>query len=336
MKEISNTKAISTQDGTKIKIYNSPSYTLEKDLLHFLEHHVTSLDKDWERIKEEISNIPDVRNVDILKRKTSPFLVKFQQENTNFSQLKKKAEYLRSLWELQLDNETNIEEASIAIGNNSQKALYSVLFKNQKAYRIRSGRCKMYPELKINFGKLHSSSENLDSLGKAFNKWFEIKNNYQTWGLISNALNQYMDDDSFGDPSKYLSIIMAIQAFDAIKNNTHNLNWNSYINHYASISWKENISNLLNCDANKLGTYFKEIRNVLAHPNKKAKEKNNGRYWEIVSNGFLLQKAYAYLGGLLVKSILLHLYDISEKDVESHVSDMISYRASWTPIEYDE
>lgn len=112
-------------------------------------------------------------------------------------------------------------------------------------------------------------------------------------------------------------------------------NIDQLISKYADEKWIKEVRKLLQSlpKDKTIGQKISELRNSIAHP--KSAEKDNGKYFAVITDYILMQKIYGYLAGLFIKMVLLHLYNFDKTNLEKYIDRFIKTRSGITRAKYD-
>ena len=263
-------------------------------------------------------------------------VVKIKERSSNLRKYIETENKWRSFFELIIDKPITIKNACIGIEGilddgrkySSQKA---ILFQQYPIPTRKGANWHKY-HLPITIDSFLGKND-LSKLQSPYEKWNKLYDD-KKWKIVINGIksiiynNKLIGNEDFIILISYIETVMNILGYK--KDDIDQL-----ISSYADKKWKDEVSNILK-DLPKdktLGANIKQLRNSIAHP--KSAEKENGKYFAVITDYILMQKIYGYLVGLFIKMVLLHLYKFGETNLAKYIERFINTRSGITSIKYD-
>jgi hypothetical protein len=296
-------------------------------------------DETLQKIKDAVDPIIKSNSSSLVKRKETALAVLFQKEDAVFQDIFRKEEIWRSYWDLIVDHQISVKNIWLytqyssddgAIKYNKRPFLCSFLLPRKQRRKP-----SILGHLSLDFYSFGAQEQNLSVVEKAMNAWLEINEN-PDWIPVIDGIQRILGaNNDLVDSTKYVSLISEIETFlDLLgekKSNPENI-----IELYASSEWKSEFAKL-NFDlpqSKSYGEWASQVRHSITHP-VKTKDKAGGKYRTISSDTFQLQKLYAYIGGLLIKGVLLHIGDLNEDKLEEFIMKFVKSRGSFYPVNFE-
>ena len=173
----------------------------------------------------------------------------------------------------------------------------------------------------------------LSKLQEPYEKWSQLYDD-KKWKVVINGIKSIIYNNKLIGNEDFIILVSYIETVLNILGYKMN-NIDQLISKYADDKWKSEVNNLLKDLPKKgsLGKKISELRNSIAHP--KSAEKENGKYFAIITDEILMQKIYGYLSGLFIKMVLLHLYKFNNENLAKYIARFIQARSGITKVKYD-
>ncbi|MGN7503702.1 MAG: hypothetical protein ACTHPO_12040 [Alphaproteobacteria bacterium] len=291
-----------------------------------------------EQLKKVAKPIIEDGCYSIHRRRENNFVVTLFDGSKGFDSLKEKERIWREFWELIVDHRILIKYVWVytPIPHDGDKVTYLRRPALYSYYRSQGegGKAPILQNYPINIYSFAEKASGLEVVENTINKWFELSQDKKFKPVMCGIRRALDSVHEMVDTTQFVSLISEIETFlditGQMKTDIDNL-----IELYASEDWKESFFKIANNKSDKetLGKWSQGIRNSIVHP-KACQKIAKGKYWEVASDPFHLQKIYAYLSGLYVKAVLLYLGGINTDHIEQYILRFIEVRASYTPIEY--
>lgn len=293
---------------------SSPMNELKEIVTQFLENH-----------KHEIGIRKKPRSVIKIKGRISDIRRYVEIENK-----------WRSFFELIIDKPITIKNACIGvefISDNGQKyKTYKPILFQQYPMPTRRGANWHKFHLPITIDTFLGKND-LSKLQKPYEKWDKLYDD-KKWKIVINGIKSIIYKDKLIGNEDFIILFSYIQTVMNILEYEKD-NIDQLVLKYADKKWKREVNKLLKDLPKKetMGVKISELRNSIAHP--KSAEKNNGKYFNIITNEVLMQKIYGYLSGLFIKMVLLHLYDFNTESLRKYTERFIQSRSGITRVKYE-
>jgi hypothetical protein len=242
----------------------------------------------------------------------------------------------RSFFELLVDKSITIKSSWISVESvyeegKKSKSKKAILFQ-QYPLPVRSGSFGHKPHLPLNIDAF-GEANNLAKLQKPYEKWNQLYED-KKWKRVIDGIKsiiyrkRLINDEDFVILVSYIETVLDLLGYKA-------QNLDELIKNFADSKWKTDVNILLKTlPTNKtMGQNISELRNSMVHP--KSAEKEKGKYFAVVTNQILIQKIYAYLAGLFIKMVLLHLYNFNTKNLQKYLDCFIASRSGIYQLKYD-
>ena len=293
---------------------NSPMKELKKVTAKFLEKH-----------KHEIG---------IRKKTRSIITIKGRFYNPRkYIEIENK---WRSFFELIIDKPITIKNASVGVeyiseGSRKYITQKAILFQQYPIPTHRGANWHKY-HLPITIDSFLGKND-LSKLQEPYEKWSQLYDD-KKWKVVINGIKSIIYNNKLIGNEDFIILVSYIETVLNILGYKMN-NIDQLISKYADDKWKSEVNNLLKDLPKKgsLGKKISELRNSIAHP--KSAEKENGKYFAIITDEILMQKIYGYLSGLFIKMVLLHLYKFNNENLEKYIARFIQARSGITKVKYD-
>ena len=292
----------------------SPMKELKKIIAKFLETH-----------KHEIGIRKKTRSIITIKGRFDNLRKYVEIENK-----------WRSFFELIIDKPITIKNASVGVEyilEDSRKytTQKAILFQQYPIPTQRGANWHKY-HLPITIDSFLGKND-LSKLQEPYERWSQLYDD-KKWNVVINGIksiiynNKLIGNEDFIILVSYIQTVMNILGYK--KDDIDQL-----ILGYGDKKWERDVNNLLKNVPKKgtLGKKISEIRNSIAHP--KSAEKENGKYFAVITDEILMQKIYGYLAGLFIKMVLLHLYAFNSENLEKYIDRFIQARSGITKVKYD-
>lgn len=292
---------------------NSPMNEFKKIVTPFLENH-----------KHEIGIRIKPRSVVKIKGRISDIRRYAEIENK-----------WRSFFELIIDKPITIKNACIGIEcilDDGQKyKIYKPILFQQYPIPTRRGANWHKFHLPITIDTFLGKND-LSKLQKPYEKWDKLHDD-KKWKIVIYGIKSIIYKDKLIRNEDFIILFSYIQTVMNILGYEKD-NMDQFILKYADKKWKNEVNRLLKDLPEKetMGVKISELRNSIAHP--KSAEKNNGKYFNIITNEILMQKIYGYLSSLFIKMVLLHLYDFNTESLGKYTERFIQSRSGITRVKY--
>lgn len=292
----------------------SPMKELKKVIAKFLEKH-----------KHEIGIRKKIRSIITIKGRFDNPRKYIKIENK-----------WRSFFELIIDKPITIKNASIGVEcilEDSRKytTQKAILFQQYPIPTQRGANWHKY-HLPITIDSFLGKND-LSKVQEPYEKWSQLYDD-KKWKVVIKGIKSIIYNNKLIGNEDFIILVSYIETvLNILGYKTNNID--QLITRYADKKWKNEVSNLLKNVPKKgtLGKKISELRNSIAHP--KSAEKENGKYFAIITDEILMQKIYGYLAGLFIKMVLLYLYNFNKENLEKYIKRFIQARSGITKVKYD-
>jgi len=263
----------------------------------------------------------------------------FRRKDTSLDDFVQTEQHWRAFWELIIDHPISVTHSWAYVTYESTDAkprlvglpLLSSYFKPKKE----NHKPRHLPSLPLRMGHLTDGKTDLGQASIIINNWLDI-NDDPKWQPVLDGLKRAISaSDEMIDGSQFVSLRSEIETFlDLIGESQATPD--QLIKVYASDTWISEFEILTENKPKKetFGQWISHLRDSITHP-KTAQKIGKRKYWAEVSDEFKLQKIYAYVSGLLIKAILLHIGIKDHDAIEKFIDQFIKSRASFFPIEFE-
>ena len=337
---ISESKPIKLEEGCTIGMdlssWLEPFYSVEE-----LDTLISASDKtQMEKLKAVAKPIIEDGDFTFFRRTEDNLAVSFAMKNKGFESYRKVEFAWRQFWQFIADQHISIKKAWVCIlgqneENKRQNPSLSALF-SDCGQRLAGKKPPSQHQLPITingFGE-ETSELNLSVIEKPILEWLRISNDKRYKPVLHGIQRAMQGKNKMVELPQYVSLVAEIETFLDLLGE-RNTNVDRLIELYADQEWKDKILELATdkSENETIGQWFHEIRNAIVHP-KSSRDKNKGKYWNVASNPFTTQKAYAHLSGLYLKAILLALGNINPIHIDNYTKQYIRIRSSHKLIEF--
>lgn len=317
-------------------VNTSGTFILSNDAI---DEAIWTLDENASaELKAALQPVFDKHPNAFVNRKKTEFEFIFSRNETDVGLFIDEERKWRAFWELAIDHPISIKHAWVYVnfpddeGNKRliRTPLLASAFKPPK----RQGSPIGYPMLPLNFDALGGNNFDISTIQDIICNWLNI-NQETKWQPVIDGLNRVLSSrDELIDGSRFVSLCSEIETFLDLMGE-EKANPDRMIELYASDEWNEQFAEIAENkpSSQTFGKWIAKIRNSITHP-KTAKMDGNGKYWAIASDPFKLQKVYAFLGGLLIKAVLLSIGINNKAAIDNYIENFIRTRASIFPTEY--
>lgn len=251
--------------------------------------------------------------------------------NSSVFELLEKESIWRNFWETLIDQPISIRKITLnkktkeldGKVETSKSITYLSSLRRPEKIEAEAPNFHALPISSLNFGR----EKCLSKFKISISNWFRI-NDDPKWDFTREGLKRFLKaKEEIIDTTEYVSLISEIEAFLDIRGEI-DTNLDKLISLYASDQWIENFKTDFSLCTSKetIGQWATNIRNMITHPKSlKNRRKNN----EVFKDQIILQKVYAYVGGLLAKAILVYTTNLKEEDIEAYTMRVINDRKSY-------
>ena len=314
-----------------LPLYNADQ--LDNMLCDSYKHQKKSPMKEFKKIVEDFLK---KHEHEIGIRKNSHSVIKIKRKSFDIQKYIEVENRWRSFFELIIDKPIVISKAWISIEDTladgtkyaSQKAL---LFQQYPIPTHKGANWHKY-HLPITIDSFLGKND-LSKLQEPYEKWNQLYED-KKWKIIINGIKSIIYNNKLIGNEDFIILISYIETvLNILGYKTNNID--QLILKYADKKWKSEVNNLLKTLPKKgtLGKKISELRNSIAHP--KSAEKENGKYFAIITDEILMQKIYGYMAGLFIKMVLLHLYNFNKENLEKYIERFIQARSGITKVKYN-
>ncbi|MEI3582136.1 MAG: hypothetical protein V8R89_05655 [Alphaproteobacteria bacterium] len=287
-------------------------------------------------LKEIVSKFLETHQHEIGIRKKTRSVVKIKSRSSDLRKYIEIENKWRSFFELIIDKPIIIKNASIgvdciSVDNRKYSTQKAILFQ-QYPIPTRKGANWRKFHLPISIDAFVGKND-LSKLQLPYEKWNQLYDD-KKWTIIVNGIKSIIYKNDMIGNEDFIILISYIQTvLNILGYKTDNID--QLISKYADEKWIKEVRKLLQSlpKDKTIGQKISELRNSIAHP--KSAEKDNGKYFAVITDYILMQKIYGYLAGLFIKMVLLHLYNFDKTNLEKYIDRFIKTRSGITRAKYD-